>query len=65
MSMILSVAMLLEWSLKRYQLPELNQASKSIEMVVDRVLLNATERTLDLGGQSNIDSFSKAVATEL
>ena len=65
MSMILSVAMLLEWSLKRYQLPELNQASKSIEMIVDHVILNATKRTSDLGGQGNIDSFSKAVATGL
>ncbi len=65
MSMILSIAMLLEWSSKKHQLPELDPPPNPIEIAVDRVLLNTNERTTFLGWQSNTDNFSKAVATEL
>ena len=65
MSMILSIAMLLEWSSKKHQLPELDPPPNPIEIAVDRVLLNTNERTTFLGGQSNTDNFFKAVTTKL
>ena len=62
MSIILSVATLLEWNAKKHQLPELDPPPNPIEIDIDRVLLNTNERTSFLGGHRNTNNFSEAVA---
>ncbi len=64
-SMILSVAMLLDWGSRRYERPELSNAATAIEAAVDAVLLDDAVRTPDLGGQGSTDGFAKAVAEHL
>ena len=64
-SMILSVAMLLQWGADKYQRPELSEAAATIEAAVDRVLLDDSKRTPDLGGEGNTDLFADAVAADI
>ena len=64
-SMILSVAMLLQWGAEKFERAELGHAANAMETAVDRVLSNATKRTPDLGGQGNTDTFAEAVVAEL
>ncbi|GAB7531061.1 isocitrate/isopropylmalate dehydrogenase family protein [Pseudomonas sp. 3A(2025)] len=61
-SMILSVAMLLQWMAGQYGKPALAAAGKMIEQAVDTVLEIPDKRTADLGGQSGCRAFGKAVA---
>ena len=63
--MILSVAMLLQWGADKYQRPELSQAAATMEAAVDRVLLDDSKRTPDLGGEGNTDLFADAVAADI
>ena len=64
-SMILSVAMLLDWGAKKYARPELHAAAKAIDEAVDVALLNDGVRTSDLGGRGATDTFANAVAAEV
>ena len=64
-SMILSAAMLLQWGGDKYHRPELVTAANAIETAVDRVLLDDSLRTPDLGGRGNTDKFAQAVATDI
>jgi 3-isopropylmalate dehydrogenase len=64
-SMILSVAMLLDWGSRRYGRPELADAAAAMETAVDAALLDDAARTPDLGGQGSTDGFAKAVADRL
>ena len=64
-SMILSVAMLLDWAAKHHQRPELHQAAAAMERAVDTVLLDANVRTPDLGGKGTTTGFANAVAEQL
>ena len=64
-SMILSVAMLLEWGAGRYGRPELGTAAKAMEAAVDAALEDDSARTPDLGGSGSTDGFAKAVAERL
>ena len=61
-SMILSVAMLLDWGAGRYNRPELRTAAQAIEAAVDTALLDGAARTPDLGGSGSTDGFAAAVA---
>jgi len=64
-SMILSVAMLLDWGATRYGRAELHEAAAAMEAAVDAALLDDAVRTPDLGGQGATDSFARAVAARL
>ncbi|WP_070965616.1 isocitrate/isopropylmalate dehydrogenase family protein [Vibrio sonorensis] len=64
-SMILSVAMLVEWMGDKHQRPDLIAASKSITASVDATLENPNYRTPDLGGKLGCKAFSQAVAKNL
>jgi 3-isopropylmalate dehydrogenase len=64
-SMILSCAMLLAWGAEKFGRAELNDAARAIETAVDKVLLDDSKRTPDLGGSGNTDSFAAAVAANL
>ncbi|MDD9877280.1 MAG: isocitrate/isopropylmalate family dehydrogenase [Magnetovibrio sp.] len=64
-SMILSVAMLLDWGAKRYERPELAEAAAAIEAAVDAALLDDAVRTPDLGGNGSTTVFAAAVAERL
>ncbi|MEN9544467.1 MAG: 3-isopropylmalate dehydrogenase [Pseudomonadota bacterium] len=61
-SMILSVAMLVQWLGERHHREELIQAAKAIETAVDRVLENPATRTADLGGKLGCKAFAQEVA---
>lgn len=64
-SMILSVAMLLEWMGIRHQRSELSAAAAAIETAVDKVLADPASRTRDLGGAIGTDQFGRLVASAL
>ena len=64
-SMILSVAMLLQWGADKFQRPDLSQAAAAMEAAVDQVLLDDSKRTPDLGGEGNTDLFADAVAADI
>ena len=64
-SMILSVAMLLEWLGKRHPATPLLAASKAMAAAVDRTLADPASRTRDLGGSMATDAFAKEVAQHL
>jgi len=64
-SMILSVAMLLDWGARKYARPELHAAAAAMETAVDVALLVDDVRTPDLGGKGSTDGFAQAVAAEL
>ncbi|NDY93208.1 isocitrate/isopropylmalate dehydrogenase family protein [Ideonella livida] len=64
-SMILSVAMLLDWLGERRGLPAFQAAGRAIDQAVDRVLENPATRTADLGGPLGCQAFAQAVAAAL
>jgi len=61
-SMILSVAMLLQWMGEKHGNPALVDAGHAMEQAVDTVLQNPLKRTADLGGAMGCSDFGKAVA---
>ena len=61
-SMILSVAMLLDWIGERHGLPRFCEAAKAIDAAVDRVLRDPEARTADLGGRNGCVAFGSLVA---
>jgi len=61
-SMILSVAMLVQWLGERRQSDSLVRAAHAIEAAVDQVLENPGNRTADLGGTLGCKAFAQAVA---
>jgi 3-isopropylmalate dehydrogenase len=64
-SMILSVAMLLQWLGEHHAKPALQKAGETIERVVDQVLENPANRTADLGGTLGCKAFGLRVAESL
>jgi 3-isopropylmalate dehydrogenase len=61
-SMILSVAMLIDWMGTRHKVPALNEAAQAMEAAVDHVLADPASRTRDLGGTADTDEFGRRVA---
>ncbi len=61
-SMILSVAMLLQWMGGHHNNPTLSQAGDAIEKAVDKVLEDPASRTRDLGGTTGCKAFGNKVA---
>jgi 3-isopropylmalate dehydrogenase len=61
-SMILSVAMLLNWMGTRYGKPAYHAAATAMETAVDTVLADPKSRTRDLGGAMDCDAFGRQVA---
>ncbi|MEM7130301.1 MAG: isocitrate/isopropylmalate dehydrogenase family protein [Chloroflexota bacterium] len=64
-SMILSVAMLVEWLGKRKSDDRLLNAGKEMVESVDRVLADPTLRTRDIGGSAHTDEFATHVASNI
>jgi len=60
-SMILSVAMLLEWLGARRARADLKAAARTITMVLDRLLTDPATRTTDLGGSLGTAAFGEAM----
>ncbi|MEE8454773.1 MAG: isocitrate/isopropylmalate family dehydrogenase, partial [Limibaculum sp.] len=60
-SMILSVAMLLEWLGARHTRPGLTAAARAMTTALDRVLAEPATRTADLGGPLGTAAFGDAV----
>jgi 3-isopropylmalate dehydrogenase len=61
-SMILSVAMLLNWMGTRYAKLAYHEAAAAMERAIDTVLADRSARTRDLGGTSDCDAFGRRVA---
>jgi 3-isopropylmalate dehydrogenase len=61
-SMILSVAMLLQWMGDHHDVGDLRKAGDAMEAAVDRTLDNPATRTADLGGSLGCKAFGQAVA---
>ena len=61
-SMILSVAMLLQWVGEHQGNYALGKAGKAMEMTVDMVLSDPASRTADIGGSLGCEAFGKRVA---
>ncbi len=61
-SMILSVAMLLDWVGEHHGLPRFCEAAKAIDGAVDQVLRDPQARTADLGGRNGCGAFGSLVA---
>jgi 3-isopropylmalate dehydrogenase len=61
-SMILSVAMLLEWMGKHHTHAKLMQAGRAMVDATDRTLADPNARTRDLGGATGTDEFANRVA---
>jgi len=61
-SMILSVAMLLEWLGARHGRPDLAGAGGAMKAALDRVLTDPATRTVDLGGRLGCAAFGESVA---
>ncbi len=61
-SMILSVAMLLDWMGTRHRRPEFHKAATSMEVAVDTALRDLLSRTVDLGGTIGTAEFGHRVA---
>lgn len=61
-SMILSVAMLLQWLGEHHSRSALNDAGRAMAAAVDTVLENPATRTADLGGAMGCQAFGAAVA---
>jgi 3-isopropylmalate dehydrogenase len=62
-SMILSVAMLLQWLGEHHHWSIYVDAANALELAVDKVLENPHTRTADLGGTSGCKAFGEAVAS--
>jgi 3-isopropylmalate dehydrogenase len=61
-SMILSVAMLVDWLGNKRALPAYRDAAAAMEQAVDKVLANPATRTRDLGGTLGCKAFGAEVA---
>ena len=61
-SMILSVAMLLQWMGDHHRTPALSQAGDAMEKAVDAVLEDPATRTRDIGGTIGCKAFGERVA---
>jgi 3-isopropylmalate dehydrogenase len=61
-SMILSVAMMIQWLGEHRNDDALSKAGKAMEMSVDKVLADPASRTADLGGSLGCKAFGKRVA---
>jgi 3-isopropylmalate dehydrogenase len=61
-SMILSVAMLVQWLGDHHQSEKLTTAGKAMESAVDTVLMDPGSRTADLGGSLGCKAFGERVA---
>ncbi|PTB18803.1 3-isopropylmalate dehydrogenase [Trinickia symbiotica] len=64
-SMILSVAMLIQWMGEHHGNPSYIEAGKAMEVAVDKVLENPATRTPDLGGTFGCKAFGSEVARVL
>jgi len=64
-SMILSVAMLLQWMGEHHGKPALVEAAAAMDKAVDAVLEKPEQRTADLGGKLGCKAFGEAVADVL
>jgi 3-isopropylmalate dehydrogenase len=64
-SLILSVAMLLNWLGTRHRKNEFNDAAGAIDSAIDGILRNPAKRTADLGGPLGTQAFAGAVAGAL
>jgi len=64
-SMILSVAMLLEWIGEHRKSPKATDAGLAIHAAIEEVLANPATRTADLGGSMGTKAFTRAVVAEL
>jgi 3-isopropylmalate dehydrogenase len=64
-SMILSVAMLVQWMGEHHKVPALVKAGAAMDAAVDRVLTNPATRTPDLGGKIGCKGFGEEVARAL
>lgn len=64
-SLILSAAMLLDWHGKRSARPELTEAARLIESIIDQVLDNPQTRTRDIGGTLDTNAFADAIIAQL
>lgn len=62
-SMILSVAMLLEWLGVKHVNQTYVKASKVMQCATDLVLLDSSKRTVDLGGRMGCKGFAEAVSS--
>ena len=60
-SMILSIALLLDWLGARHARPDLTAAAGAMTTALDRVLANPATRTADLGGPLGTAAFGAAV----
>jgi 3-isopropylmalate dehydrogenase len=61
-SMMLSVAMLLQWLGDHHQAARFSKAASEIDAAVDRVLADPASRTRDLGGNLGCKTFGERVA---
>lgn len=61
-SMILSVAMMLQWTADKQKNAALRQAGDAMTAAVDAILANPATRTPDLGGHIGCKAFAQAVA---
>ncbi len=61
-SMILSVAMLLQWMGDHHKVEALAKAGSAMEAAVDQVLENPASRTRDIGGTIGCKAFGEQVA---
>src|SRR6185437_13150878 len=64
-SMILSVAMLLQWMGDHHKSEDLRRAGTAMDKAVDRVLADPGSRTRDLGGTIGCNAFGEKVAAAL
>jgi 3-isopropylmalate dehydrogenase len=64
-SLILSVAMLLEWLGARHKKENLVAAARSMETAIDATLKDPTTRTRDLGGPLGTQALAAAVVSKL
>lgn len=64
-SMILSVAMLVDWLGERHRSQALRDAARAIDAAVDETLKNPQWRTADLGGSLGCKAFGERVAAAL
>ena len=64
-SMILSVAMLIDWIGQKRGLPDFERAAAAMDAAVDKVLEDPASRTPDLGGKTGTKAFADKVAQAL
>ncbi|MBS0970787.1 isocitrate/isopropylmalate dehydrogenase family protein [Nissabacter archeti] len=64
-SMILSVAMLLEWIGEKKALPVWSEAGATIHNAIEKVLAEPAHRTIDLGGSTGTRAYTTAVVEQI